>query len=122
MTEKSRIIGSKSLDLSCILTEEERNAKAREAVAAVGDISREEERQKEVKASMKAAMEKLVGRLFVLRSQVETGFETRPVTCDILHDFDAGTVSLVRRDTGEIAEVRPMHEDERQAPMFDEEN
>jgi hypothetical protein len=119
------VLKTRSLNLSCKLTEDERNARARQVVAEMEQRAETMERHKETKATMKAeiaAHDTIIGKL---QTQASTGYETRLVACDDIADYETGVVRTVRRDTGEIAETRRLQETERQGslvePLTDEE-
>lgn len=62
-------------------------------------------------------------RIHRLMTHVKNGVEYRPVECDLQFHIKKVLAILVRNDTGEIIEERPMTEEEKQMQIeFDEEN
>jgi hypothetical protein len=49
---------------------------------------------------------------------ISSGKEERDVECEMTKDYKGGTVTVVRLDTGEVVETRPMTADERQESMW----
>ena len=45
---------------------------------------------------------------------IKIGGENRSVECDIWFDYDKNEKTIIRKDTKEIVETRPLNEDERQ--------
>lgn len=112
-------IGVIALDLSCPLAGNDRDARARELVQELDKRAHTESRHKEQKARMKQEIGEHDGRIELLRVQVSTGFETRPVTCDVIADFALDVAVTVRRDTGETIKTRPLEPSERQVKLVD---
>jgi DNA-directed RNA polymerase subunit RPC12/RpoP len=103
--------------LRCVLTPDERYAKAEELAKAIQDLEAEERRQTEVKSQLKAEIGAIQALQSRLASIVASGCEYRDVVVQDLHDYVAVTVTTVRTDTGEQINVRTMTDDERQMPL-----
>ena len=83
----------------------------------VQDISTEESRQADIKASMKARLAELEGRRTQLAIIVARREEYREVTVEITHDYQRGVIQDIRTDTGEVVSTRTMSESERQQQL-----
>lgn len=103
--------------LPCRLTDSELLTKADELSVVVQEVSAEEDRQTDVKAQMKAKLTELDARKTRLAITIGRKEEYRDVRCEVQADAQAGTVTVIRMDTGEALETRPMTEDERQRAL-----
>ncbi len=90
--------------------------RADELATTVQAITAEEERQKNLKDQMKAAMSELTSRQTRLALAVSRREEYRDVEVEveITISVDGGNVREVRRDNGELIVERPPRESERQ--------
>ncbi len=88
--------------------------RADELATTVQAIAAEEERQKNLKDQMKAAMSELTSRQTRLALAVSRREEYRDVEVEITISVDGGNVREVRRDDGELIVERPPRERERQ--------
>lgn len=100
--------------LPCVLTDEELLKKGGDLATAVQDIGTEENRQVDMKASMKAKLAEIEARRTQLAIAVSRKEEHRDVEVDIWHDYQRAVVQEIRRDTGEILGTRVMSDSERQ--------
>lgn len=62
----------------------------------------------------KAARAEAVATIRNLTVRLTNGYELRDVACDLVRDFTQHSISIVRLDTGEIVDVRPMEPAEAQ--------
>jgi len=108
-----------AIDLSCALSDDERNARSRALVQEMGRKNRTLDRHKELKIRMKSEVGEHDSQIDLLQAQASTGFETRPVSCDVVADFERGVAETIRRDTGEIVKSRPLETSERQGKLVD---
>ena len=69
------------------------------------------------KAQVKGKQKTLDAEIGVQRSLVRDKVEWREVECEEIMDWDDGTVTIVRLDTGEETEKRKMRADERQLQL-----
>lgn len=69
------------------------------------------------KVTAKAAKEPITARIGELKAQVTTKKEHRLVDCEESKDFKRNMVEVVRIDTGEVVDSRPMTPDERQEEL-----
>ena len=67
----------------------------------------------------KAARAEAVAAIRNLTVRLTNGYELRDVDCDLVRDFTQHSISIVRLDTGEVVEMRPMEpaEAQRSLPM-----
>ena len=103
-----------SRNVPCRLTHEEWNDRANDLAQAVQDLQTEERRQTDVKAGLKARLAELQSRQSTLADVVARREESRDIVCDQMAYPDRGIVEVIRRDTGEICETRPLDDNERQ--------
>lgn len=99
--------------LPCALTDVELRRFGDELAVAVQDTDTEEDRQKQIKAEMKARVDELTARKARLALTISRREEYRDVEVQFLIDV-AGIVQEVRTDTGEILRTRPVADEERQ--------
>lgn len=103
--------------LDCVLTEDEQRERGQqlaESVKAVSDLERD---QKDVKASMKEAMEDAEAERERLALIVRDGKEPRTVPVRLDYDDQRGMVHKTRLDTGELIGTRPMTDEEKQRAL-----
>jgi hypothetical protein len=103
--------------LSVQLTRDELLERGATLAAVNQDIEREELTQADVKASMKATLASLQAQRARLAAVVSRKAEPRDVVCLELKDFERGTYTIVRTDTGETIESRPLTEAEREQQL-----
>jgi phosphopantetheine adenylyltransferase len=103
--------------LPCKLTVDEVDDRRRTATAKV-------EQYNEVEAEKKEAVKDYTDRMKSLRSEINqnareanTATTMRDVECDVVYDYDLKMVRIVRTDTGEVWQTRPMNRDEAQTRM-----
>lgn len=116
-----------SEELSCELNDVEWNNRARELAEAHKEVSRQEDRKKTLTADIAAACSVLLfcnndvkiakAKESKLADIVATREEQREVTVEIKYDYELGTVSKTRTDTGEVISDREMTDDERQVEL-----
>ena len=98
----------------CRLTDAELLTRADELSVVVQETTAEEGRQTDIKAQMKARLTELAARKTRLALTIGRKEEHRDVDVAHVADLQAGTVTVVRTDTGEAMETRLMTDDERQ--------
>lgn len=106
-----------SRNLPCRLSLEEWNDRAKQLAEAVQNVATEERRQTDVKAGLKARLAELQSKQSVLADVVQRREESRDLVCDQLAYVERGIVEIVRRDTGEVIETRPLQDHERQQAL-----
>jgi hypothetical protein len=106
-----------SEELSCELNDVEWENRARELAEAHKDVARQEERKKTVSAGLTNDVKIAKAKESKLADIVATREEQRDVTVEIKYDYELGTVSKTRTDTGEIISDREMTDDERQVEL-----
>lgn len=100
--------------LPCVLTQEEITAYA---IKAVDEMNRAEALDAEAKEEAKHFKERIGRCLANMRQNqfiAKRGEEDREVECERVFDWGEGTVMIVRLDTGEIHDTRPMEAHELQ--------
>src|SRR5205814_1447675 len=117
LTEGSRILDRKMLDLAVKLTADEQLERGRSLAEALENIRGEEARQDSIKQQMKATIAELEARRDRLMSVVSRGEELRPVQCEDIATFSTGKMARVRLDTGEVIFERSLSDTERQEKL-----
>jgi hypothetical protein len=106
-------------------TKEKRTLRYDFSEKEITDLGRElalaTSRKVEKEAEKKAVTSQLAADVNLLASQtdniaqkISNGYEFRSTECVVSYDPDGGTVTVIRSDTDEIIETRPMTEAERQ--------
>lgn len=113
---EAKLLRTETRDLPCKLTVEELRDKADELATTVQAIESEKARQDSVKAELKATMTELESRQTRLAQVVSRREEYRDVKVIIeLHENDI--VKETREDTGDVIQIRPARDRERQQEM-----
>jgi len=99
-------------ELPCKLTDAEVQMAGAELAAAVEAVNTEKERQKQIKADMKAWLMELSGDVDKLAHKVSRREEMREVEVEIVLVPDSMLVQEVRIDTGEVILTRRAGNDE----------
>ncbi|MDX1934774.1 MAG: hypothetical protein SFU56_19425 [Capsulimonadales bacterium] len=104
-------------NLPCKLTEDEVARAARESAQAVKERLNVEGEKKEANAEFKQRLEFYSNVVNKKSDMVRTGIEWRDVEVEYRFNYELGTVRVIRTDTGECIEDRPMSPNERQMKM-----
>lgn len=105
--------------LSVPLTDREQQQAGINLAQTNQDIAAEESRQAEQKASMKARLQELEARRQRESLVVSRKAEDREVDVEVLANWERGTASEVRTDTGEIISTRILTDEERQGSLIE---
>ena len=105
-------------ELSCELTDSEWQSRARDLAEAHKEVARQEDRKKTVTAGLNNDVKIAKAKESKLADIVATREEQREVTIEVRYDYEIGTVSKTRTDTGEIISERELTDDERQQDLF----
>jgi len=100
--------------LPCKLKDDEVLKYGRDLARAHAELDRINNELDSIKADYKGKIseqDSLIGKLSV---RVHSGVETREVECEELRNWTKARLSVIRKDTGEVIEDRPMREDEKQ--------
>ena len=103
--------------LACKLTTEDRAAAANQLAEAIQNLESLEIQRKTDTKNFNSLMQQLAGSVHRLSREVANGEAVRSVDCELRLNYTTLAASLVRTDTGEIVETRPMTEDEKQMDM-----
>ena len=106
-----------SEDLSCELNEVEWQNRARELAEAHKEVADQEQRKKDIMKELGHDVSIAKSKESKLADTVSTRRELREVTVEIKYDYDLGTVTKTRTDTGEVISEREMTDQERQAEL-----
>lgn len=99
------------------LSQDELRERGDTLASVIQDLNTEQKRQTDQKAQMKAKLSELEARQTQLAITISRREEDREVMVDTWYDYERGTVSEVRRDTGEEIASRRMTDDEKQRPL-----
>jgi DNA segregation ATPase FtsK/SpoIIIE-like protein len=61
---------------------------------------------------MKAEIDSVTAQMLSHGERLRTGYELRSVDCELVMDYDRGTVTEIRKDTGEIVNTRGLYPSE----------
>jgi len=86
-------------------------------VAAFAELRAVEDELEQAKLHAKDESRRLEATIEGAVSTLRVGSVSRPVEVEIAMNFERGTVSLTRLDTGEVYSERPMSHQERQTAM-----
>lgn len=114
------IVGKKVEDLPVQLTQDEITERGQRLAAVDGEIESHLQREKEVKANLKATRSRLEAERSLLSMVVRNREEARPVRVTLHGDHEAGLVFEIRDDTGEVVRTRPLTDDDRQLRLVEE--
>ena len=104
-------------ELSCELNEVEWDNRARELADSIKKHEQEVQRKKDVMKEIGADVSRAAAQVTKLGNIVSTRREQRDVTVEVKYDYELGTVTKTRTDTGEIITTREMTDSERQAEL-----
>lgn len=100
--------------LSVDLTDEELNQKRDILVTRLDELDVVEQQRQAAAAGFKEQLKEIRGDIGSLAREVRTRKSSRVTACMWERDDARFSMVLVRQDTGEIVDTRPMHDDERQ--------
>ena len=104
-------------ELPCVITDSERVAFGNESADLVYLIVRERAALKTHSSEKRAEIQSLEDRLNVVSEAVRTGEEMRAVEVAIRFVHSRGIAQIVRTDTGDIVNERPMTPGEKQLAL-----
>lgn len=96
------------------LTEDEVREHADRMATRMEDLELLTDEFNTVKRDYKSRLEIIELEVRQHAQKVRNRWELRPVECEVVRDFKAGVVRIVRTDTGEIAYERRMSNEDRQ--------
>jgi hypothetical protein len=111
------LIKTVTRNVPCRLTEDELRQRGDSLAEVVESRHAEEKRQADLKSQMKARITELEAKQTQLAIAISRKEEYRDVSCDIFGDPTHDTATVVRRDTGEAIEKRPLTDAERQKAL-----
>ena len=106
-----------SEELSCELNELEWQNAARELADAHKEVAHQEQRKKDITKELGHDVGIAKAKESKLADTVATRRELREVTVEVKYDYELGTVTKTRTDTGEVISSREMTDQERQAEL-----
>lgn len=98
--------------MTCVLTDEERDARARNASALLGQLGELEEQKRTAMADYTERLKALREEIGTCAKAARTGVEEREVQVTPRPNNERLVVEYWRDDTGEKARERPMTDDE----------
>lgn len=117
-TDQGEVIETLMQDLPCDLTDEDLLEKAKAASVAYDEQQTLETEKKAAASDFAEKIKAKESELAGLLDSIKTATANKPVKCVKLAFDRTGEVRIVRTDTGETIEERPMDDDERQRGMF----
>ena len=106
--------------LPCKLTEKDKAEAAEELATAIQQGESLELERKSVLGGLKKRKDNLIERIHNLTIQVKDGIAMRSVVCELKLNHTTLKAILIRTDTEEIVDERPMTQDEKQMQLDDE--
>jgi hypothetical protein len=100
--------------LKCILTEDEKKAISDRMALTILTISEKEDQLKSVSKQIKGEIARCELDLNGYAEKTRSGYEMRNVECKEIINFDDGTFTKVRLDTGELIVERNLTMEEKQ--------
>jgi len=104
------------------LTDEERRVAANSLAKTLSELEGIEKERKVVNSSFKTKCDGLKRKIAYLGSSVLIGEEQRSIECNRITNYTKGQMVLVRTDTGQVVEERPLSDDEKQMEFDDNES
>ena len=105
-------------EIKCALSSEELLKRGDEMAKAQAQLDVYEREKREYLRGMRESVAAVGAIIERCKSSILDGFEMRNTQCCVLMDYELETVIVMRDDTGEIDESRPMTNDElSQLPM-----
>lgn len=104
-------------ELTCTLDDSELAKYGRELSGRLSDLASIELEKKEAADNFKSRMSKIDKAIGEIQRKLHDGSEERVIECEQVLSFDTATVTIIRKDTGEVVEERPMTDEERQMPL-----
>ena len=101
-------------DLPCELTHADLVRAVKDLGAVLEATAHEEARQKAAKKEMASKLAELEMQRQELGAKITTGRELRPVSVEVVADYEKGTAQEIRTDTYEVVITRPLSWDEKQ--------
>lgn len=109
MSENTRVIAAEEdRALPVPLTEAERDEYARQLASEVEMLANLDDEKKVWNSAFGKRRKTQNDLVMSLTNKVNTMQEDRLTRCDVMHDYRARKVEVVRRDTLETVETRPM--------------
>jgi hypothetical protein len=106
--------------LSVELGDEELKQKSDVLATRIEELDEVEQQRKSAMDGFKDHIKEIQGDISSLARQLRTRRENRVTPCMWERDDARMSMLLIRQDTGEIVETRPMRDDERQPSLFAE--
>lgn len=102
------------MPLECRLTDEELKTSAKTLAEALRQRGAEESTLETLKSQFKAKITQLDGQVSEMAGRLNSEKEFRTVECEMTFDYQEGTKTTVRKDTGEEVRKEKITDEERQ--------
>jgi hypothetical protein len=106
---------------SCIceykFNEQEKREIAGRLANGVSELGALEQRKKSLASQIKSEIDAKTASVQLDAEKLRSGFEMRPIECEVVYSDIDGLVRWIRTDTYELAHERPMLPDERQRKL-----
>ncbi len=97
--------------------DDEKKELAKEMAQAVVERDTATAEMETVKAQFEGRITKAEGEITLNAGKINSGYEMRHIECEVTKDYKKGRVTVVRLDTGELVEDRPMTGEEKQVQI-----
>ena len=115
-----RVLKTITEQLPVALTKREARELGQKLAQQEGELDAHESRATQVKTELKAREAEIRAQIAAAAMSLRNGTKIADVPVQLEADFDQGVVRYLRRDTGEEIRTRPLGEDERQEPLFEQ--
>lgn len=103
--------------LKYVFTEDEKKSMGNDLAEKFSRHDEAEARLKSVSTQIKSEIATIDAQMSSIAEKMRSGYEYRDVECWIECLYDSGVIQIVRKDTGEVVEERPMTAEERQQKL-----
>lgn len=117
LTVSKRVTITRTLPVE--LGPEEYRATSRNLAQHIEELARTQDEKKATVGGFTQRIESLNSTIAELTSVVSSGKRWMAVECIETNNYDTGYVEMIRIDTGEVVESRPMGLEDRQAGLFE---
>ncbi len=109
-----------TLNLKCLLTDDEKMERGAALAEHVQAIEVLNEEKKASAATFKTKIDIHTLEASGLSTALHDGYEYRAIKCTTQKNYETRTITVIRTDTGEFVETRPLEIHEMQARLFDD--
>ena len=104
-------------EVKCLLTQEELLDYSKQLAKNQQDKYEAESHKKSVVADCNDKIARLDSEMHALSRKINSGYEYRMTKCQYVFDWERLTKTLIRIDTGEIVDIRPVTDEDKQQSL-----